>query len=80
MQFINIIIIEQQPNGDTRLIHELRNEGDGQPSARMAQAKKDFYNTFGQFLSRYANKPAALITAQSGRLTFIEAEGDDHHG
>jgi hypothetical protein len=72
MKFIHTVEIEQLPDGNTRLMQESRKDGEGQMSPRMRQAMADYFDAFGEFLSRYTDKPVGLISAEPGRLTVRE--------
>jgi hypothetical protein len=72
MKFINTIEIEQLPNGETVITGSSRKVGQGQPSAQMRAAVKEWYDTFNTFFN--AHKPGGKleVTAVPGYVAHKE--------
>jgi hypothetical protein len=61
LKFINTIEIKQMPNGETVITGSSRKVGQGQPSAQMRAAVKEWYDMFHAFFT--AHKPAGTLEA-----------------
>jgi hypothetical protein len=72
MKFVNIVTIEQLENGQTLITGSSRKVGQGQPSAQMRAAVKEWYDTFNAFFT--AHKPGGKleVTAVPGYVAHKE--------
>jgi hypothetical protein len=72
MKFINTIEIKQLPNGETLITGSSRKVGQGQPSAQMKAAVKEWYDTFNTFFTAHKPDGTLEVTAVPGYVAHKE--------